>query len=786
MLDGRLKFNRQPLANPAQVVQINQVRMTVITPYLIRMEYSRNNEFRDLSTQTFFNRDLGRHPYEYTHEDGQLVISTEGFTLTYNENEIGFTLDSLHAEIKSTGKVWSYGRNGSNLGGTIRTLDETDGDVGLEHGLMSRDGYASYDDSDSFVFTDDHWMKQEYYEAGAYEDIYLFCYGYQYKACLKDFIAVSGEVPMLPKWTMGNWWSKYWEYEQQELLDLMDEFKTKEIPLSVCIVDMDWHITDIYKTGDIPKSGNASGWTGYTWEKDLFPEPDKFLCELHEKGLKTALNLHPADGLWSHEGMYEEMAEFMGVDPSTKKSIPFNITDKKFAQGYFEIMHHPHEDMGVDFWWMDWQQGTKTKFSSIDPLFVLNHLHFRDMARNNKRPFIFSRWGGLGNHRYPIGFSGDAAATWAGLAFQPYLTSTAANVGYGWWSHDIGGHHHSFDDAELYTRWVQFGVFSPIMRLHSTKNRFEKRLPWEYGYQAEEVAKKFMQLRHQLIPYLYNMSYKNYTTGIPGILPMYYEHPTVEAAYQYGNQYYFGDLLVSPFVKKADEHTGLSRQTIWLPEGDWYHFFTGEYYAGDAHYALYGQLDEMPVFGKAGTIVPMNEHKTWGGLENDADQVIRLFLGNGSFELYEDDGESQGYLEGDGVKTLFTQSYTGNEMTLTIHPAEGALELIPSKRNYTVELVGTEEGIQTFELKDVDVTVGATLKVACKALTDDSTRIKKDLLKVLETCTIDSNKKNELWYQSDRMLEDTTWLGGYKYEKIIPQSVLTAILETVKNKAIYS
>jgi alpha-glucosidase (family GH31 glycosyl hydrolase) len=131
----------------------------------------------------------------------------------------------------------------------------------------------------------------------------------------------------------------------------------------------------------------------------------------------------------------------MGIDPASEQPIEFDVADSHFMQAYFEYLHYPKEEQGIDFWWMDWQQGEHSKLQGLDPLYWLNHLHFYDQAKQGKkRPFIFSRWGGLGNHRYPIGFSGDTVITWDSLSFQPYFTSTASNVAYGWWSHDIGGH----------------------------------------------------------------------------------------------------------------------------------------------------------------------------------------------------------------------------------------------------------------------------------------------------------------------------------------------------------
>src|SRR5262245_31344400 len=193
----------------------------------------------------------------------------------------------------------------------------------------------------------------------------------------------------------------------------------------------------------------------------------------------------------------------MGIDPQKKKQISFDISEQRFMEAYFEILHHPQEKMGVNFWWMDWQQGTKSRVKGLDPLWGLNHLHFQDLGRDGrKRPFVFSRWGGLGNHRYPIGFSGDTIIDWRSLAFQPYFTSTAANVGYGWWSHDIGGHFRVDGTPELYLRWVQFGVFSPIFRLHSSNMPELDRRPWSRPEPVYQAARAAMQLRYQLIPYV--------------------------------------------------------------------------------------------------------------------------------------------------------------------------------------------------------------------------------------------------------------------------------------------
>ena len=329
----------------------------------------------------------------------------------------------------------------------------------------------------------------------------------------------------------------------------------------------------------------------------------------------------------------------------------------------------------------------------MDPLWWLNHLHFYDMRRDGvKRPFIFSRWGGLGNHRYPIGFSGDTVVSWESLAFQPYFTATAANVGYGWWSHDIGGHMWGVEEAELYLRWVQYGVFSPVMRLHSTNNPYQDRLPWGWGPAVEGPARAAMQLRHALIPYLYTMAWRNTAQGIPLVTPLYYAQPEAEDAYVCTQAYWFGsELIAAPFTAPTVPELGLSRQAVWLPDGLWFDFFSGKQYQGGWH-TVYGDWATIPVFAKAGAIVPLGPQVGWGGVENPAELTVHIFPGaDGQFVLYEDDGETTAYAQGGYAKTPITQAWRGESLTLAIGSVQGDAALTPPLRSYVLTVHGISE-----------------------------------------------------------------------------------------------
>jgi alpha-glucosidase (family GH31 glycosyl hydrolase) len=671
----------EPVADPAAIVQTANARFTVLTDRLIRLEYSPSGQFEDRASQAFWFRKQPVPKFELKQTEAEVEIETETLHLRYQVNAAGFSRNTLSILVKSTGVEWRYGTHywaSGPLWGTARTLDETSGKIQLDLGPMSRAGWSVIDDSKSVVFTEDGWVTPRNVQpfdklrAGpATCDLYFFGYGHDYPACLRDYVKISGPTPLIPRYILGNWWSRYWAYTQQELIGLMQEFHDHGIPLSVCIVDMDWHL---------------AGWTGYTWNRELWPDPQGFIRWLHGMGLHTALNLHPADGVGPHEEQYPQMAAAMNIDPATQEPVKFDIANPQFSQAYFDLLHHPYEKMGVDFWWMDWQQERVTSMPGLDPLWWLNHLHYLDLSRDGKRPFVFSRWGGYGNHRYPIGFSGDTHVTWEALAYQPYFTATAANVGYGWWSHDIGGHMGGIEDDELYTRWIQFGVFSPILRMHCTNNPYHERRPWGRGPTAEKAASRALRLRHQLIPYLYSMAWRDHHHAIPLVTPMYYWNPEDDAAYNASGQYWFGsEMIAAPFTAPAEKSIGLSRQRVWLPEGTWFDFFRGEQVTGGKWQVIYGDLNDIPVFAKAGAIIPCVQESGWGGIENPGSMSLYVFPGaDNLFELYEDDGESMAYLKGKHAITPFSLAWGGNNLKLTIGAVEGDTSLIPSTRKYHI------------------------------------------------------------------------------------------------------
>ena len=679
-------------AEDAAIIQGEKYRFTVLTEEMIRLEYCEDGKFEDRATQCVIDRKFKVPEYQVIENEESLEIITDKIHLVYNKQK--FTDYGLSVQVRGNisvyHSIWHFGEEATDLGGTARTLDEADGAIELEHGIISRFGYGILDDSRSLVITEDGWVEPRKEDC---IDIYFLGYGHEYEHCLKDYYHLTGKTPLLPRYVLGNWWSRFYRYNDQEYKALMTRFEKEEIPFSVSVIDMDWHLVDID-----PKYG--SGWTGYTWNKELFPDPKEFMTWLHDHGLKVTLNVHPAGGVQAHEEKYKEMAEAMGRDWEKEEPVNFDVTDQKFLKAYFEYLHHPNEEEGVDFWWLDWQQGGLSKIPGLDPLWMLNHYHYLDSGRRGKRRLTFSRYAGMGSHRYPVGFSGDTIISWESLAFQPYFTANASNVGYGWWSHDIGGHMKGYRDEELSTRWIQFGVFSPIMRLHSSNSAFTGKEPWNYNAVSENIMKRYLKLRHEMIPYLYTMNYHASHDGQPLIRPMYYLEPEQPEAYEVPNEYYFGtELVVCPITEPTDKAAGTACVKAWIPEGKWYDIFSGLKYDGGRMLELYRSLEDIPVLAKEGAIIPLTDLTEYtNSVENPKELAVKIVPGKkNAFILMEDTGDTCEDKEENWAQTKLEWI---NENEFIIHPANGNLDVIPKCRTWKMEFYGIAD------VDNLEVTVG--------------------------------------------------------------------------------
>ena len=739
---GVLHAENNPVARPEAQVTAGNARFTVLTDRLVRMEWSSTGAFEDHATLAIVNRDLPVPKFTVVRTGDGVRIKTDYLELSYKGGG-KFTADNLSVYFRVNRKYvsWKPGMEPTgNLMGTARTLDGCSGpdhinyNDPMETGILSRDGWALVDESTRHLLVkeDSDWgewvaVRPE----GEVQDWYLFAYGHDYKAALADFTKVAGKIPLPPKFVFGYWWSRYWDYSDEEFIALGKEFRDRGLPIDVMIIDMDWHQT-WPRTGrriGRDEMGQGVGWTGYSWDRDLFNDPDAFLAEVHSQGLKTALNLHPASGIVPREDCYpafvadylsrtddydgpegyvykggEEQANGRTAKAGYHAPVPFRMDQEAWAGAYFNSVIHPLERQGVDFWWLDWQQYKESHYvPGLSNTFWLNHTFFNDKVRQSRgkapedaaRPMIYHRWGGLGSHRYQLGFSGDTEIKWEVLGYLPKFTATASNVGYGYWGHDLGGHMQREDvptEPELYTRWLQYGVFSPIFKTHCTKSAVLERRFWAFP-DHYEYMKAALELRYALSPYIYDMARKAYDTGISLCRPMYYEYPETEEAYNCDQQYFFGDnILAATVCEPVNPATGLASRSVWFPSGtEWYDMAHGEMVKGGGRKTLQYTIAQNCWFVKAGAIVPLAQV----GLRNlqEKSDALRLYIapggGKSSYTHYEDDEVSQAY-PSQYATTEIVKTVSGSTCTVEVGARKGSYKGMPANRTLTLVLGGVD------------------------------------------------------------------------------------------------
>lgn len=687
------------LGTSANVVyQDNNVRFTLIDEGTLRLEYAPDGKFVDNKSFMAVIRNYPQVKYAIKNNAKQVVISTAKLRLVYKKGNAPLTKDNLtisSTKAIKTPFVWKPGmQQKENLKGTYRTLDGYDGseyqysnpkhEMPIEDGILATDGWTLIDDSKSLLFDgaeDWDWVTERQSAEDA-QDWYFMAYGHDYKGALNSYTKFAGKVPLPPRYTFGYWWSRYWSYSDQDFRDLLSNFQRFDLPLDVLVIDMDWH----------PISAEAGGgWTGWDWNERLFPDYKAFLNYLDDQGVKATMNLHPAEGVRPYEKKYAEFMQRFGKNDG--KTHEWIGSDKQYVKALFDTYLHDYMADGVDFWWLDWQQWPKDRaIADLDNVFWCNYIWFSDMERNgNKRPMLYHRWGGLGNHRYQVGFSGDSFITWASLKFLPYFNSTASNVLYGYWSHDIGGHQSkkwgSPVEPQLYTRAMQMGQYLPIIRSHSTKDPNLNKEPWAFSSDTQQRLANVINGRYALVPYIYTMARKTYESGLALCRPLYYDNPEAKEAYEFKEEYMFGDdMLIAPVTSEVDSVDGYANVKVWLPAGEWLEYETGQMLQGGKTYERRFTLDEYPVYVKAGSIIPyFGKLKNLSGTNQAV--TIRVFPGadKGEFMLYEDNGEDKNYVT-EYANTPLSYTRDGSRLNITIGARQGQYKDMPAQRHFYVAL----------------------------------------------------------------------------------------------------
>lgn len=513
--------------------------------------------------------------------------------------------------------------------------------------------------------------------------IYYFIYGKDYKDIQQQYIALTGKPIMPPKWALGFAQSRGLYTKEDQALEVAAEFRKRKIPIDIIYQDI--------------------GWTQYLqdfeWRKGNYNDPKGMLQKLRANGFKVILSQDPVISR-ANEAQWQEanQLDFFVKDIRTGKAydMPWpwggncgvvDFTIPAVADWWGKLQQKPLDD-GAHGFWTDMGEPAWSNEEDVDRLHMQHHLGMHDEIHNvyghtwdkvvkeqfeknnpNKRVFQMTRAAYAGLQRYAFGWSGDSGngadvlEGWGQLANQVQVGISAGLGGIPFWTTDITGYCGDITDypatAELFTRWMQFGIFNPLSRSHHEGDNAVE--PWLFGEVAEKNAKAAIELKYQLFPYLYSYSRVAHDTGLPIMRGLFMEYPQDDQATKAEDQFMFGEeLLVAPVLKKGERV-----KRVYLPDGEWIDFNDKTtVYLGGQQVAYRAPLNTIPIFVKKGSIIPMMPVMQYIHENPTHPLLIHIFPNyedeKATFTLYEDDGESLDYQKDIFAKTAFTCTTTGS------------------------------------------------------------------------------------------------------------------------------
>jgi hypothetical protein len=523
-------------------------------------------------------------------------------------------------------------------------------------------------------------------------DVYVFVNaGQGYIPFRKEFLRLTGPIPMVPMFILGFANSRYWAYTDKEFLQIIDEYRTRGVPLDIQVVDTDWRLGE------------------YDLNTTYFPDLAGFFKQAHDRHVKIMFNDHPQGGT---------------IQPASLQYRYDNLTK--------------YLSMGLDYWWYDrnWDGIMTGPLPNIERdswgQAVFTDTHAR--LRPTERPILMSMRsdidfqitgpaGGLvytdmfmpikqthpASHRYPINWTGDISCDFNALR-QSVITTVADGPHLLTWVHqDIAGYNGSPTD-ELYARFIQWGLLSPASRVHGCGSNNFRRMPWLFSADVSAISTAYIKLRYRLMPTIYTAARRNHDDGTPLVERCDLEWPDLSAAVNNEQYLFCNDILVHPVTAAGATMTQAKQVPLWVPPGDWLDPWTGEVRQGPASITIDSKLYHVPMLIRRGAIVCLapdmlyTSEKPWDPVTVD---VFPAASGSVTRELYEDDGKSLGYRSGQFTRTPITVERDANGIALTLGAAEGDFPEKLTNRAWIVRLhLDAAQAPQPLSVQGVAVELG--------------------------------------------------------------------------------
>lgn len=665
-LGGYFVDNMQDaIAIKDNVIIGKKYRISILTERLIRLEYSESGKFEDRPTERVIFRKFPKVNYTVTQSETLIQIVAKYFTIDYVKEKsfVGSKVtpgSTLKITLNNSDRVWYYNHPEARNYGTINySLDNFKGKLKLSKGLYSTDGFAYIDDSNSLVLNDNGTFSSR---SNKEMDLYVFMYKKDLGLCLKDYYTLTGYPQLIPRYSLGNWWYKDTKYSNEDINYMVNKFREEDIPLSVFMLGNKWH------SDNDPISFDTNNINPITLKQVL-----------NNYGIRLGININPSIPINNNCSSYQTLAPIMGnINP-----INFLPIDNNKLNIYGNYVINNLINSGVDIFYINYDNSKDN-----DTLALLNHYHYAmEGIKQNKRSIVLTRNHNIAIHRYGIIVSGKTNVDWNTLSVLPRYNSSASNMGISYIINAIGGYYKGIEDFELYIRYIQLGVFSPMLVLASDDGKYYRREPWRFNLSQKEIIKKYLQLRNKLIPYIYTESYIYHKSGSPIVQPLYYKYPKIYDEPLYTNQYFFGSqMLVCPITKKKNIMMNRVVQRMFIPEGVWYELESGKKFIGNKYYMSFYKDEDYPVFCKEGSIIVMSLDKD---TNNPVNLEVDIFPGkSGNYKLYEDDGITNNFKNGKYAITEYSFNYSKDKYEFIIKPT-GNLGLVPDIRNYKIRFRNT-------------------------------------------------------------------------------------------------
>lgn len=687
--------------------------------------------------------------------EGETVLDTGVMRLTFRPD--GRPLHRGNLEIRTSpgaaglaaARPWRWhpekrNQDQANLGGGFRTLDlfgvdiDQHGGLQLDNGILSRQGFFCYDDSRGPIFDRTGRFPRPRRDGEGGADLYVFGYGRDYASAQRSLAMISGPVPMPPARLMGvvdAWWQVLTD---QDYLRRIREYGENG------------YTTPDVETYDMEAFADRNpkcSWSRTEWNLKLIPDPRRLNAEMAVMKVTTMINLHPHGGIARGTRGYEPLMDELKANgflkdhpanPENGAAHP-DFADPRYFVPWLEYIIKPLFADGLRGIWSDYQPKSPEEpwrepdeMTSIDGLPIaamLAHLLYLLSSEVNfsgepgsppvpRRGALFARFERprpgrrgpeeppnlLGGHRYPMQWSGDMFTRWFAFAAKVPLTVASANVLAAHWSHDAGGLLHE-KEPEMLARDLWFQALSGGIRHHGFNPAARcdsdpvfttdcDPRPWLYGEACTRATRLATDLRSRLFPEIYSAAFRCHLETRTPMRGMYIDHPLRRQAYANSQQYLFSEqLLVAPITRPGEGPGKVATQAVWFPDGAWHNFFTHERYTGDDRLLVSADLDEVPLFVRAGVPVAMQPVSKHMGSEQVRTLVVRAYPGRdsatGSSSLYEDDRDTTGYLRGEFATTPLRYTRDGNRSVLEVGATGGTFHGQPEARALVFEFAAT-------------------------------------------------------------------------------------------------